>query len=1072
MFLTKAGQIGKALCAEYRKGLTTYSILQKLESGRFGVAFSYDKDNETIVYEAFSLDSTPSESQYIYLEVQGDGRPLERFGKNSPFVGLLPEQKALYVYLFEKETSLPANELSEIYKPIANLIKPIMPLSAAQIEKRARIRKDFLNFIKVDEKKKAKEEEAEKYTPLGKIEVALTFRQILDENKFTVEVTLNDEDDKSIKIENLKTFINCFVNGEMYKFRRYSLMPTPEVFDETSLEILKFFVNVCNRRQEYNTSTPVTLGVSQLAKLLNIVRGKYVHFGNEQYYVDSETHQAGYKVLPSEELEFQPPLRTVEMFRSIVNSEHIILLDKSAGLIEVYHFPNETMGRVYGFFLEHKDVDLSAIKDIIFEKIPLEYSLNGTMPKDENQLRISLYLDMNEEGHITFRTIYTLFGEIKDRDELDENYYYKASLSAFDRELENVGGLENGALKDADKILKFLQQDLTKLKSLADVMLSEKLQNTKVRRPESLAISIKNNIDWLSVSIKSKEFSAEEVSKILDSYKKKKKYVLLRGDYILLKDEDLSVASEIKESVKMTNKMEVDEQPIYEAFKLLALEEEGTKIEFSDFVGRIIDDISNFKETEISPTKEVKRVVRPYQEVGIKWLTVLHKYHLGGILADDMGLGKTLEVISFLEGLKEEKPSLIIAPKSVIYNWLSEFKRWAPALEAFVIDGTKDERVKAIGKIKNNKKSFFITSYDSMRNDEALYKNKQFEVLITDEAQYIKNGAALKSQAVRTLNSSCRFALTGTPIENSMADLWAIFDFLMPGYLDSFNIFKTRYILAGDQVKARGSLSRKITPFLLRRTKAEVLKDLPKKTTEIITLTMNDEARRYYDAVLVDTRNKIRQKREDPTKGDKYSEKGLFSVLPLLTRLREICVDPSAFLDGFSEESAKMAYALSYITIAVEAGHKVLVFSSFTKVLDHLTILLRESGVKSYYIYGATEADDRLSMAESFNTKNDVNVMLVSLKAGGTGLNLHGADIVLHLDPWWNVAAEEQATDRAYRIGQKRPVSVVKLICHNSIEEKVIQLQENKRELYNQVIKSGDEAISKLNIEDIKFLLS
>ncbi|MBR5750575.1 MAG: DEAD/DEAH box helicase, partial [Bacilli bacterium] len=341
-----------------------------------------------------------------------------------------------------------------------------------------------------------------------------------------------------------------------------------------------------------------------------------------------------------------------------------------------------------------------------------------------------------------------------------------------------------------------------------------------------------------------------------------------------------------------------------------------------------------------------------------------------------------------------------------------------------------------------------------------------------DEAQFIKNMHAKKTNAVKQINALHTIALTGTPIENSMADLWAIFDFLMPGYLDSFNIFKTRYILAGDQVKARGSLSRKITPFLLRRTKAEVLKDLPKKTTEIITLTMNDEARRYYDAVLVDTRNKIRQKREDPTKGDKYSEKGLFSVLPLLTRLREICVDPSAFLDGFSEESAKMAYALSYITIAVEAGHKVLVFSSFTKVLDHLTILLRESGVKSFYIYGATEADDRLSMAESFNTKNDVNVMLVSLKAGGTGLNLHGADIVVHLDPWWNVAAEEQATDRAYRIGQKRPVSVVKLICHNSIEEKVIQLQENKRELYNQVIKSGDEAISKLNIEDIKFLLS
>ena len=1072
MFLTKAGQIGKALVAEYKKNPLVMETLALLEKGAFGIALSYDKDNEAIVYEAYSKDSTPNESRYIYLEVAGDGKAVEHIDRNSSFVGLLAEQKALYVYLYEKEMKASMSELTEIYKPIANLIKPILPLSSSQIEKRARIRKDFLAFIKVDEKKKAKEEEEEKYTPLGKIEVALTFRQIIDENKFTAEIVLNDEDDKSIKIENLKTFISCFVNGEVYKFRRYSLMPSPEVFDETSLEILKFFVNVCNRRQEYNTSTPVTLSISQVAKLLNIVHGKYVHFGNDQFYVDSEMHQAGYKVLPTEELEFQPPLRTVEMLRSFVNSEYIILLDKGAGLIEVYKFANETMGKVYAFFLEHKDVDLSAIKDIIFEKIPLEYSLNGTMPKEENRLRIALYLDMNEEGHITFRTIYSLFGEIKDRDEFDDNYYYKATLSAFDKELENVGGLENGALKDQDKILKFLQQDLTKLKSIADVLLSEKLQNAKVRRPDSFSVSIRNNINWLSVSIKSKQFSAEEISKILDSYKKKKKYVLLRGDYILLKDEDLSTASEIKESVKMDNKMEVEEQPIYEAFKLLALEEEGTKIEFNEFVGQIVDDISNFKEAEISLTKEVKRVVRPYQEAGIKWLSVLHKYRLGGILADDMGLGKTLEVISFLEGLKEEKPSLIIAPKSVIYNWLGEFKRWAPELEASVIDGTKDERIKAIAKIKNNKKSFFITSYDSLRNDEALYKNKQFEILIVDEAQYIKNGAALKSKAVRALNASSRFALTGTPIENSMADLWAIFDFLMPGYLDSFNIFKTRYILAGDQVKARASLSKKITPFLLRRTKAEVLKDLPKKTTEIITITMNDEARRYYDAILIDTRNKIKQKREDPTKGDKYSEKGLFSVLPLLTRLREVCVDPSAFLDGFSEESAKMMYALSYISVALEAGHKVLVFSSFTKVLDHLSLLLKEAGTKSYYIYGGVEADDRLSMAESFNTKNDVNVMLVSLKAGGTGLNLHGADIVLHLDPWWNVAAEEQATDRAYRIGQKRPVSVVKLICHNSIEEKVVQLQENKRELYNQVIKSGDEAISRLNIEDIKFLLS
>ncbi|MCQ2799203.1 MAG: SNF2-related protein [Bacilli bacterium] len=1068
MFLTKAGSIGKALCASYLESATVRVIFESLKKGEYVISYYFDSSNEFLVYEAFSKETDPRKAKYIYLEVRGDGKPNERRGKLSALEGLNAEQKALYAFLYEKENASSKDELknlNEIYKPVFEDLKNILPLSDAQVEKRNKMRKTFLNYIEVEE---VVPEGKDDPIIVGKMRAVVSLFQTIRDNEFDMAITLIDEDGKAYKIDNLSSFLNAFINEEPYRLKKHQIRINENSFDPISLSVIKYVAGLSGLTTSLVRNS---LNVTQVAKLLTILSGQSVMFGSDKYYVDSEIHPAGYKVLPSEELEFVPPLSAVSSFRSHSNSEYILILDPKNKVVEVYKFANPAMGKVFNFFMNNPDVDFDAIKDIIFEKIPLEMSLNALTPKEENNLHIAIYVDMNEEGHITFKTIYMVFGEVKSRNDIEDNYYYKATLAKYDRELAKVGAFENGVIKEQEKILSFLQKDLTDLKEVADVMLSDQLSNAKVRRPEGLSIAIKNEIDWLSLSINSKEFSAQEVSEILDSYRKKKKFVLLRGDYILLKEEDLQVALEIKQSTKMNGSLKSDSRPIYEAFKLMALGEEGANVEFNDFVRGIINDISSFKDAKIKLPKEVKRIVRPYQEAGIKWLSVLHKYHLGGILADDMGLGKTLETISFLSGIKENKPCLIVAPKSVIYNWQSEFLKWSPDSIVKVIDGSKDERVRAISGIKNDEKSFYITSYDSLRNDFVNYKNVFFEVIVTDEAQYIKNGMALKSQAVREINAVSRFALTGTPIENSMADLWAIFDFLMPGYLDSFSMFKQRYIIAGDQVKARASLARKITPFLLRRTKSEVLRDLPKKTVDITTITMNDEARRYYDACLADVKIKIKEKEESILKGDRYSGREVFSVLPLLTKLREVCVDPSCFIDGFSEESAKISYALSFILAAIEAGHKILVFSSFTKVLDHLSFLLMQNETKSYYIFGGTPASERISMAEDFNNSDDVSVMLVSLKAGGTGLNLHGADIVLHLDPWWNVAAEEQATDRAYRIGQKRPVSVVKLICHDSIEEKVVKLQESKKELYDQIIKSGDEAISKLNFEDIKFLL-
>jgi len=305
-----------------------------------------------------------------------------------------------------------------------------------------------------------------------------------------------------------------------------------------------------------------------------------------------------------------------------------------------------------------------------------------------------------------------------------------------------------------------------------------------------------------------------------------------------------------------------------------------------------------------------------------------------------------------------------------------------------------------------------------------------------------------------------------------MADLWAIFDFLMPGYLRTLPIFKTTYVMAGNQEEARRVLSKKVQPFLLRRTKDEVLKELPPKTVERISIPMDQESESFYLATLQEARAKQKEmsRRSEKGSSDRYSSS--FSMLPILTKLREICVDPGAFFDGFLTPSAKLSHAINLTKDGVLGGHKILVFSAFTKVLAHFSSLLLEEGIASFTIEGDVDSKKRIALANKFNNENETKVMLVSLKAGGTGLNLQGADIVIHLDPWWNFAAEEQATDRAYRLGQKRPVTVYKLYCRKSIEEKVLELQDSKKELYDSLIHASNSFLATLSKEDLDFLLN
>ena len=477
------------------------------------------------------------------------------------------------------------------------------------------------------------------------------------------------------------------------------------------------------------------------------------------------------------------------------------------------------------------------------------------------------------------------------------------------------------------------------------------------------------------------------------------------------------------------------------------------------YLDDVFNELKNFSESNIEIPK-INGELRSYQTDGVKWLNVLYKYSLGGILADDMGLGKTIETIAFINSIKQDKPILIVSPKSLVFNWVSEFNKFASDIPVYAIIGTVEERKKIIKKIKNDKFGVYFISYDSLRNEFENLTDITFDMCILDEAQFIKNMHAKKTGAVKQINALHTIALTGTPIENNIYDLWSIFDFLMPHYLLDYEDFKDSYEHNEEYYEI---VRDKVAPFILRRRKEDVLKDLPEKYEVIITTEMSQEQRKLYDAFRLQAKEQLKSS----DGGSKIME-----VLSIITRLRQICVDPSTFVDNFTGESGKITALKDIIKDKMQEGHRFLIFSQFVSALNIVKDEIEKMGIKYYMITGDTSAKERLRICNDFNKDEDYKIVLISLKAGGTGLNLVGADVVIHLDPWWNYSAESQASDRVHRIGQTRSVEVIKLIAENSIEEKVVNLQNEKKELVDKVISDNDSSIKSLSIKDLKSILS
>lgn len=637
------------------------------------------------------------------------------------------------------------------------------------------------------------------------------------------------------------------------------------------------------------------------------------------------------------------------------------------------------------------------------------------------------------------------------------------------------------ALSDGDAVGALLFGGLVEFREAGTVFTTPAFDRLirDVKPRVTMGVSLSGNL--INLVVDAGDLPASELSALLSSYRRRKRYHRLRsGAFIDLKEADLSQLDRLAGDLGLTARELASGQALLPAYRAFYLNEEAN-LERDRSFQEYIDLFKAVNEADYTVPPTLAGVLRPYQESGFRWLSARCDADFGGVLADEMGLGKSLQLISLLlarHAKRQPYPSLIVCPASLVYNWTAEFERFAPELSVVAVAGGAQERraarLEAFG--GHRRVDVLVTSYDLLRIDIDDWSSRRLFICALDEAQYIKNPAALTTRAVKSLEADHKFALTGTPMENRLSELWSIFDFLMPGLLGPYARFRERFespIVGGDDAVTR-RLQAIVAPFMLRRLKADVLTDLPDKLESVVYANMDVEQRKLYDAHEQRLREELtaqrmfRKEREAARAAGKPVS--TVEVLAEITRLRQLCCDPRLVYEDYRGPSAKLDAIVDLVSSAVEGGEKTLVFSQFTSFLELIAERLRKVGIAHYSITGATPKKERVRLVDAFN-EDDTPAFLVSLKAGGTGLNLTGASVVIHADPWWNAAAQSQATDRAHRIGQTRVVSVEKVVAKNTIEERIVRLQQTKSELADQVVGAGGISLASLDADDLYELL-
>ena len=931
------------------------------------------------------------------------------------------------------------------------------------------------------------------------------------DKKLKVEFKIGNE--QLTKINNLPDFFERMLNREKYKYNNVlEFIHEENAFEEQSRPLLKFL-----------------LKYAEIIKYANDVNNNYAHYGRNFNVNNVVLSNTGldelFEILKGKTVEFETKIgeRKIQFIDEPIDIKFI--LEKSdentyclTPNIDVYGY-DIFYGKNYSYFLidnkmhkclpkvENRNLELLEVykknytQSIIFNENNLRNFFAIVVPKikdnfeikniDKEQIEkympkdlyVKIYLDYNEKGYIIADVKFCYgnveFNPIKNvnleitRNAIQENEVLDTFVqTGFMLDSANA----RLVLANDEKIYNFLSKEIEDYMKKFEVLVAEdfKKKDIKKIKIKSIGVKIENNL--LDINLEDFKFNIYEIKDIINKYKLRKKFYRLKdGTYISLeKNSSLDFLENLTDNIEIEDE-NVEENsiklPIYRALYLEKIFKNmpNTNIQKNEYYKNMISQIEDRQidlSTKIPP--KLNAELRTYQKIGYKWLRTLEQYKMGGILADDMGLGKTIQllavILSYVQKNKGNvKPSIIICPSSLALNWYNEIQKFTPTLKALVISDDYLERKRKIEEIC--KYQVIITSYDSLKRDIDLYENFCFKYVVADEAQYIKNNNTKNSKAIKTINAETKFALTGTPIENSLSELWSIFDFIMPGYLYKYKKFKELYetpIIKEQNEDVMNKLKKQIEPFVLRRTKGEVLTELPDKTVTILNNEMSEEQYNIYMSYMAQARKEIMSQIDI-----NGFEKSQIKILSLLMRLRQICCHPKLFLREYEGESSKLNQCIEIIQDAVLGGHKILLFSSYTSMFEIIEEKLKNIGVKYLKLTGQTKVGERIELVDKFNTDENIKVFLISLKAGGTGLNLTGADMVIHYDPWWNLSAENQATDRTYRIGQKRNVQVYKLITKNSIEEKIYELQQKKAKLIDNMLSTDATFINKLSKDDI-----
>ena len=943
-----------------------------------------------------------------------------------------------------------------------------------------------------------------------RIEPRLIYKENL--KTFRLEVRIGNK--QMYKIKDLPEFYTRMVNKETYKYgTKLEFAHIRENFEEDSLPLLDFvlkyseIIKYANESEErYYTNVLdnayIVISNSGLDELFEILKGKKV-----EVYSDYSTNR----------VEFVDSTPNIKYFLEEKNDEDYIITTN----VDIFDYLI-IEGKEYSYFLQGEKLyrcsrkyensiirllnifKINLTKEIVLKKdefadfyslvMPLlEYEINlDNVNQDElnrympKKLNVKVFLDYNQKNYITADIKFKYDDvEFSPFEEVDKKIPRNAIEESKALDLFSHSGFmydqKNNKLvlvKD-DDIFNFLQYDIEKYISKFEVLATERFKAKQILKPKinSVGVRIENNL--LSIDLSNIDIDKSEISEIMKKYKLKKKYHRLKnGEFVNLENnESLDIITKIADSTN-TNYEELlkgeIKLPIYRGLYLdkILNKNKDIVIKKSEKYKELIDDVySRQVSDKYKLPKGMRAELREYQQVGFDWLKTLDEYNLGGILADDMGLGKTIQVLtvimSYMESTDKKKrlPTLVVCPSSLCLNWKEEAAKFTPSISTLVISGESKQREELIKSIP--KYDVTITSYDLLKRDIDLYRkcNYTFRYIIADEAQYIKNNNTQNAKVIKDIKAETRYALTGTPIENSLSELWSIFDFIMPGYLFSYNKFKILFetpISKEEDKEAMDRLKNMIEPFILRRIKENVLTELPDKTITVLNNEMSGEQLKIYLSYMQSAKKQAREEIE--ANGVANSQ---IKILALLMRLRQICCHPGLFLENYDGESSKLNQCMEIIKDAVNGGHKILLFSGYSSMFTYLEKELKKDNIEYFKLTGQTKIEDRMDLVNKFNNNENIKVFLISLKAGGTGLNLIGADMVIHYDPWWNLSAENQATDRTYRIGQKRNVQVYKLITKNSIEEKIYNLQEKKAKLADDMLSTKETFISRMSKTEI-----